>query len=580
MDIRPALTLSIVGLFALTGCGLLDGEAGPGPTEAPDAGGGSTSPAEDSGESEGAETPEGREVSEGGEDPEESPAEDSGSDDAELVSLERTFLARQGEVTLEAQVPPVVREGDMAAVHLQFDYIEGEASRLRPRDFLQGVVSMASGAGGQVRLVDTQEMTVAHVGRAEHPGAGLGGIAAAENHGEEGDLLEWVGHFDAPVGDSVHVMLPEFGLVEVPVVDGELASVAPEDEDIQEAIEEMTEVETHTYDLMTWRQTHHYSVDIEGEETTVSLPSDVLFDVDSSSLSDEADDALEAAAEEMAGTEGGELEIVGHTDDVLDEDHNQQLSEDRADAVHQRLEDLADLDAFDTVEVRGEAFREPIADNDTEEGRALNRRVELQFTTVESFEDTRDYVGEVPEASGVVADGGDVLEYTEDDGGSFELEVESVERVGNVMVGAIRVEQLTDEGHLHDALCTYVCSVTSQEQRGVNMPQLLAGDYRVDPLRYFRDGAAEDSEDSEDGEEEFDRSGSSVLGDVFIGGPGATGEGDYATVHVLWPAVGADAVELDVPSDDDYEYGLGSRVTGVTPWRFQDVPITDDEAAQ
>lgn len=516
-------------------------------------------------------SPEETEESAPGESSEETESPASDAEDEEAVNVERTFLARGDEVTLEAYIHPVVRQDELAAVHLQFDNTEGDTNRLSPRNFLQGVVSMRQGAGGQVRLVDTEAMTVSHVGNAEHPGSILGHIAAGENRGREGDLLEWVGYFDAPEGDSIHLMLPEFGLIEVPVIDGELDDVEPENEGVQEVIEEMTEIETHTYDLMSWRESHHYAVDIEGEETTVSLPSDVLFDVDSSALSEDADEALESAAEEMSGTEGGELQIVGHTDNVLDEEYNQVLSEERAEAVHQRLEKLADLDAFGSVEVRGESFREPIADNDTDEGRSLNRRVELQFTTLQSTEDTRDYSGEVPEASGVRAADGEVLEYIEEDGGSFELQVESLERSGNVMVGAIRVEQLADEGHLHDPLCTALCQPNQHEQRGMNMPQLLVGDYRVDPLRYFRDGEVEEGDDKEG----FDRTGSSVLGNVFIGGTGGTDAGDYATVHILWPAVDAETVSLDVPAEDDYEYGMLASVTGVTPWRIDNVPVTD-----
>ncbi|WP_258935392.1 OmpA family protein [Nesterenkonia pannonica] len=68
---------------------------------------------------------------------------------------------------------------------------------------------------------------------------------------------------------------------------------------------------------------------------------------------------MQTAAEEMAGTEGGELRIVGHTDDVLDEEYNQALSEERAEAVHDQLEEIADLDAFDDVSVTGSPSASP-----------------------------------------------------------------------------------------------------------------------------------------------------------------------------------------------------------------------------
>ncbi|MGC8006378.1 OmpA family protein, partial [Salmonella enterica] len=68
--------------------------------------------------------------------------------------------------------------------------------------------------------------------------------------------------------------------------------------------------------------------------------SDVLFDIDEHELDDDADAALQAAAEELERLEGGELFIIGHTDDVLDEDYNQALSERRAESVQDRLDEL------------------------------------------------------------------------------------------------------------------------------------------------------------------------------------------------------------------------------------------------
>jgi len=69
------------------------------------------------------------------------------------------------------------------------------------------------------------------------------------------------------------------------------------------------------------------------------------------------------------------IEIVGHTDDVGDNDYNQKLSEQRAQAVGKYLVE-AGVDASKVVTM-GAGERMPVASNATEQGRADNRRVEV-----------------------------------------------------------------------------------------------------------------------------------------------------------------------------------------------------------
>jgi len=69
------------------------------------------------------------------------------------------------------------------------------------------------------------------------------------------------------------------------------------------------------------------------------------------------------------------IEVIGHTDNVGDEDYNQELSEQRATSVRNHLVDTG-VDASKIVTVgAGESM--PIASNDTDIGRAKNRRVEI-----------------------------------------------------------------------------------------------------------------------------------------------------------------------------------------------------------
>jgi OOP family OmpA-OmpF porin len=90
------------------------------------------------------------------------------------------------------------------------------------------------------------------------------------------------------------------------------------------------------------------------------------------------------------------LVIAGHTDSQGREEMNLQLSQDRAQAVADALRQRRVLTA--SYEVRGYGEEQPIASNDTEEGREANRRIEFKLrrpepvaeteTTLESIEES------------------------------------------------------------------------------------------------------------------------------------------------------------------------------------------------
>ena len=71
------------------------------------------------------------------------------------------------------------------------------------------------------------------------------------------------------------------------------------------------------------------------------------------------------------------IEISGHTDNVGSYEHNQTLSENRAKSVVEYLRKSSVTE--DRITYRGYGFSKPIASNDTEEGKAQNRRTELKI---------------------------------------------------------------------------------------------------------------------------------------------------------------------------------------------------------
>jgi outer membrane protein OmpA-like peptidoglycan-associated protein len=70
------------------------------------------------------------------------------------------------------------------------------------------------------------------------------------------------------------------------------------------------------------------------------------------------------------------IEVQAHSDNSGDAAYNQYLSEERANSVRDYL--IAKGIAPDRIEAKGYGESQPIADNDTREGRAANRRVELK----------------------------------------------------------------------------------------------------------------------------------------------------------------------------------------------------------
>jgi outer membrane protein OmpA-like peptidoglycan-associated protein len=103
--------------------------------------------------------------------------------------------------------------------------------------------------------------------------------------------------------------------------------------------------------------------------------SDVLFDTGSSTLKPAAREKLAKISGILLAHAGLTLQIEGHTDSVGTDDFNQQLSERRADTVRDFLAEQGV--PASSISARGFGKTQPVASNETAEGRQLNRRVEL-----------------------------------------------------------------------------------------------------------------------------------------------------------------------------------------------------------
>jgi len=110
-----------------------------------------------------------------------------------------------------------------------------------------------------------------------------------------------------------------------------------------------------------------------------------LFDFDKADLKAGAVSALNDLVTKLKSASVlNSVSVVGHTDGRGGVAYNQKLSERRAEAVRKYLVDHGI--AADKIKTSGKGKSSPIADNKTDEGRAKNRRVEVEvdgYTIVE-----------------------------------------------------------------------------------------------------------------------------------------------------------------------------------------------------
>ncbi|MGE4532224.1 OmpA family protein [Halomonas sp.] len=113
----------------------------------------------------------------------------------------------------------------------------------------------------------------------------------------------------------------------------------------------------------------------EPEFEPVTLQSDVTFAFDSAELRPGAEYELNEVAATLNDNPEVRVTIAGHTDAIGSNEYNLDLSQDRADSVADYL--MSQGVAGDRMRTVGYGEERPVATNETDEGRAMNRRVEI-----------------------------------------------------------------------------------------------------------------------------------------------------------------------------------------------------------
>ncbi|MBV1917392.1 MAG: OmpA family protein [Sphingomonadaceae bacterium] len=117
-----------------------------------------------------------------------------------------------------------------------------------------------------------------------------------------------------------------------------------------------------------------------GQAILVNLPDGVTFDVDSSALKPQFRSTLDQIAQSLTTYPDSLIDVYGHTDSTGSEQYNQALSERRASTVANYLV----MRGVSAARARSQGYGEtmPVASNETDAGRALNRRVEIKIVPI------------------------------------------------------------------------------------------------------------------------------------------------------------------------------------------------------
>ncbi|CAM5795660.1 outer membrane protein OmpA [Rhizobacter sp. Root404] len=114
----------------------------------------------------------------------------------------------------------------------------------------------------------------------------------------------------------------------------------------------------------------------------VTFAADAFFDFDKSVLKPEGKAKLDDLVSKMGGINLEVIIAVGHTDSVGSDAYNQKLSVRRSEAVKSYL--VSKGVEKNRVYTEGKGEKQPVADNKTAEGRAKNRRVEIEVVGTRS----------------------------------------------------------------------------------------------------------------------------------------------------------------------------------------------------
>ena len=122
----------------------------------------------------------------------------------------------------------------------------------------------------------------------------------------------------------------------------------------------------------------------QGDDLLLNIPSGINFAYNSAAVQPQFQQTLDRVASVLGEYNRTYIDVYGHTDSTGSDAYNQGLSERRATAVADYLSSHGVQRA--RIGIRGFGETQPIATNETEEGRAANRRVEIKIVPISENE--------------------------------------------------------------------------------------------------------------------------------------------------------------------------------------------------
>ncbi len=122
------------------------------------------------------------------------------------------------------------------------------------------------------------------------------------------------------------------------------------------------------------------SVTRQGDNVILNMPGNITFAVDSADINGDFFAVLDSVTLVVQEYDKTLIEIMGHTDSTGSNEYNQALSERRARSVSNYFQSR-DVEPL-RLGTYGHGENYPVASNDTKEGRALNRRVEIALVPI------------------------------------------------------------------------------------------------------------------------------------------------------------------------------------------------------
>ena len=119
----------------------------------------------------------------------------------------------------------------------------------------------------------------------------------------------------------------------------------------------------------------------QGDDLLLNMPSGITFATDSATVQSQFQPTLNQVAQVLGQYNQTYIDVYGHTDSTGSDAHNQSLSERRAASVSSYLAARGVQSA--RIGTQGFGETQPVASNDSEDGRSANRRVEIKIVPIQ-----------------------------------------------------------------------------------------------------------------------------------------------------------------------------------------------------